>query len=70
MWLKPYLSSITWHYMSLKAKESVWHSDSHTKFQEKKKLSKSLLYHILSGIYDSCSSRANNEMTEPRIVLS
>ena len=39
------------------------------KISEKKKLSESLLYHILSGIYDSCSWRANNEMTEPKIVL-
>ena len=42
----------------------------HTQNFRKKKLSKSLLYHILSGIYDSYSWRANNEMTEPKIVLS
>ena len=63
MWLKPYLSSITCRYMSLSAEESKQNF-------RKKKLSKSLLYHILSGIYDSYSSRANNEMTEPKIVLS
>ena len=48
MWLKPYLSSITCRYMSLLAEESKQNF-------RKKKLSKSLLYHILSGIYDSYS---------------
>ena len=55
MWLKPYLSSITCHYMSLQAKESVWHSDSHTKFQEKRNLKKktekeSFVSHIIRDL--------------------
>ena len=51
MWLKPYLSSITWHYMSLKAKESVWHSDYTHKISGKKEIVKeSVVPHIIRDL--------------------
>ena len=50
MWLKPYVSSITCHYMSLKAIESVWHSDSHTKFQKKEIVKESVVSHIIRDL--------------------
>ena len=52
MWLKPYLSSITCHYMPLEAKKSVWHSDSHTKFQKEKNeiVKESFVLHIIRDL--------------------
>ena len=50
MWLKPYLSSITWHYMSLKAKESVWHSDSHKISGKKEIVKESVVSRIIRDL--------------------
>ena len=70
MWLKPYLSSITWHYMSLKAKETYGIAIHTQNFRKKRNCQRVCCTTYYQGFMTAVHQEQNKEMIEPRIVLS